>query len=270
MSGRPALNLYGYLISSARTPSVQALFGEHCCWFADSFGEWCSGPKRKHSRRCLLLMKISLHACVHSQSKPSAACAFTQSFSERCPTTLHLWARRLFNCFVRKRSFLKFKWRLPTSPPLMGNSCWWKLGYPRSSGTPWNASHTSQHKRSRSSSQKWWVHSFCRPQETISRQLSTPSMLAHAHQLVKWCLAFNIFFYVYRPIYMVQFNYCLCFASQETASVAAPIVLIDQRAASEHHSVAWCMQRESGGRAILNVYKVHGRAILNDKVSMFR
>ena len=55
---------------------------------------------------------------------------------------------------------------------------------------------------------------------------------------------------------MVQFNYCLCFASQETASVAAPIVLIDQRAASEHHSVAWCMQRESGGRAILNVYKV--------------
>ena len=103
MSGRPALNLYGYLISSARTLSVQALFGEHCCWFADSFGEWCSGPKRKHSRRCLLLMKISLHACVHSQSKPSAACAFTQSFSERCPTTLHLWARRLFNCFVRKK-----------------------------------------------------------------------------------------------------------------------------------------------------------------------
>ena len=29
MSERPAGNLYGYLISSARTPSVQALFGEY-------------------------------------------------------------------------------------------------------------------------------------------------------------------------------------------------------------------------------------------------
>ena len=86
----------------------------------------------------------------------------------------------------------------------------------------------------------------------------------------KMMLGFQYLFYVYRPIYMVQFNYCLCFASQETASVAAPIVLIDQKAASEHHSVAWCMQRESGGRAILNVYKVHGRAILNDEVSKFR
>ena len=101
MSGRLALNLYGYLISSTRTPSVQALFGEHCFLFADSFGEWCSGPKRKHSRRCLLLMKISLHASVHSQSRPSAPCAFTQSFSERCPTTVHLWARRFF-----KKKFL--------------------------------------------------------------------------------------------------------------------------------------------------------------------
>ena len=68
MSGRPALNLYGYLISSARTPSVQALFGEHCCLFDDSFGEWCSGPKQKHSRRCLLLIRISLHASACSFS----------------------------------------------------------------------------------------------------------------------------------------------------------------------------------------------------------
>ena len=267
MSGRLALNLYGYLISSTRTPSVQALFGEHCFLFADSFGEWCSGPKRKHSRRCLLLMKISLHASVHSQSRPSAPCAFTQSFSERCPTTVHLWARRFFNCFVRKKSFLMFKWRLPTSPPVMRNSCWWKLQYSRSSRTPWDASHNSQHKRSRSSSQKWWVPSFCPPQETVSRQLSTPSMLTHAHQMVKWCLAFNILFIRVSTHLKILFVFC---KPRNSFSSSSHRFIIDQKAASEHHSIAWCMQRESGGRAILNVYKVHGRAILNDKVSMFR
>ena len=45
---------------------------------------------------------------------------------------------------------------------------------------------------------------------------------------------------------MVQFKYCLCFASQETASVAAPIVLIDQKAASEHHSVGACSMSQVG------------------------
>ena len=31
---------------------------QHCCLFADSFGEWCSEPKQKRSRRCLLLIYI--------------------------------------------------------------------------------------------------------------------------------------------------------------------------------------------------------------------
>ena len=55
---------------------MQALFGERCCLFADSFGEWCSGPKQKHSRRVLLLIRISLRA---------SACSFSnQTINSLC------------------------------------------------------------------------------------------------------------------------------------------------------------------------------------------
>jgi len=62
----------------------------------------------------------------------------------------------------------------------------------------------------------------------------------------KVMLGFQYLIYICIDPFMVQFKYCLCFASQETASVAAPIVLIDQKAASEHHSVGACSVSQVG------------------------
>ena len=120
MSGRLALNLYGYLISSARTPSVQALFGEHCCLFADSFGEWCSGPKQKHSRRCLLLIRISLHASACSfsietiNSLPDSASlnhsrnlSMSTSACYRVPDSHPVSSLRIVQMFREKCEFLR-------------------------------------------------------------------------------------------------------------------------------------------------------------------
>ena len=109
MSGRPALNLYGYLISSARTPSVQALFGERCCLFADSFGEWCSGPKQKHSRRCLLLIRISLRAsaCSFSNQTISSLCNHSRNLS--MSTVTQVSGTRFVETFREKCQFLKMQ-----------------------------------------------------------------------------------------------------------------------------------------------------------------
>ena len=62
----------------------------------------------------------------------------------------------------------------------------------------------------------------------------------------KVMLGFQYLIYICIDPFMVQFKYCLCFANQETASVAAPIVLIDQKAASEHHSVGACSVSQVG------------------------
>ena len=109
MSGRPAINLYGYLISSARTLSVQALFGEHCCLFADSFGEWCSGPKQKHSRRCLLLIRISLRAsaCSFSNQTISSLCNHSRNLS--MSTVTQVSGTRFVETFREKCQFLKMQ-----------------------------------------------------------------------------------------------------------------------------------------------------------------
>ena len=50
MSGRPAIDVYGYLISSARTPSVQALFGEKSWKKLGPFTEFILKPPVTGSR----------------------------------------------------------------------------------------------------------------------------------------------------------------------------------------------------------------------------
>ena len=47
----------------------------------------------------------------------------------------------------------------------------------------------------------------------------------HQSNGAKGMLGFQYLIYICIDPFMVQFKYCLCFASQETASVAAPIVL---------------------------------------------
>ena len=50
---------FGYVLRFIHAERIK-----HCCLFADSFGEWCSGPKYEHSRRCLLLIFIYIYIYI--------------------------------------------------------------------------------------------------------------------------------------------------------------------------------------------------------------